>query len=808
MLQDLRYALRQLVRSPGFTIVAVLTLALGAGANSLLFSVIHAVLLRPLPYPDPDRIVSIGLVPRGKTIRQLDAQATHWTYFQWRDESRSLAKLTAYREAREMVGGALAPEYVRGAEVTAAFFSLFGVQPVLGRTFTAEEQEPTGPPVVLLSHGFWQERFGADPGIVGRSLVMDGAPVTIVGVLPASFDFPTGVRFWKPLELPTGVGHTTGGVKTTWITWYVHVVGRLASGVSISQARSELTGLLSRSSMQPPFLRDAGVDLVSLHERLYGNTRPLLLILLGAVGFLLLIACANVASLLVARAVQRRREFAVRAALGAGRLRLVRQLLAESLVLAAVGAAAGLLVPVLGLRLFMHAAPFAALQAVEVHLDAAVLAFTSGLALFTGIAFGVAPALAASQPKLVEGLKSGGGQTGGSVHRARLRESLVVAELAAALVLMTGAGLLARSLLELLAIDPGFRPDHVVAVSMGRPANSAFLQGHGRSGFYDVLLERLGALPGVGSVALASGLPLGGFVSSGTVRVDDAPLTTDGSSDAGLGVVSADYFKTIGARVIAGRDFTTADRLDAPPSAIVNAAFARAFLRGADPVGHQIQLGGLAPARWTIVGEVKDIPQIGWDVPPSPQVFLPAPQTGDTPGSIVIRTTLDPNGLVETIRRTIQQVDPEQPVARVFTLESELARSAAPRRDNALLLGAFAGVALVLAAVGLAGVIAYLVAHRTHEIGVRLALGAGRSDVLRLVVLEGARLVVLGAGIGVIAAVAVTRVLKSLLFGVTATDPLTFLVVPLLLAAVALGAAVVPASRAMKVDPMVALRYE
>src|SRR5205814_2838683 len=432
----------------------------------------------------------------------------------------------------------------------------------------------------------------------------------------------------------------------------------LASGVSISQARSELTGLLSRSSMLPPFLHDAGVDLVSLHERLYGSTRPLLLILLGAVGFLLLIAWANVPSLLVARAAQRRRDFAVRAALGAGLLRLVRQLLAESVVLAALGAAAVLLVPVLGLRVFMHAAPFTSLQAVTVHLDAAVLAFTTGLALLTGIAFGVAPAVAASQPQLVEGLKSGGGQTGAPVHRARLRESLVVAELAAALVLMTGAGLLARSLFQLLAVDPGFQPDHVVGVIIGRLANSAFLQGHGRSGFYDGLLERLGALPGVGSVALADGLPLGGFVSSGAVRVDDTPPATDGSSDAGLGVVSADYFKTIGARVIAGRDFTAADRLDAPPAAIVNGSFAREFLRGADPVGHQIWVGG-PPSRWTIVGEVKDIPQIGWDVPASPQVFLPAPQTGDTPGSLVIRTTPDPTSLVETIRRTIQQVDPE-----------------------------------------------------------------------------------------------------------------------------------------------------
>ena len=802
MLADLRYALRQLARSPGFTVVAVLTLALGAGTNSLLLSVIHAVLLRPLNYPDPDRIVSIALVPRGKTLVRMDAQATDWAYFEWRDESRSFAELAAYRTTGAFLAEGIAREVVSGAEVTPRFFPLLGFQPVLGRTFTAEEQEPTGPLVMLLSYGLWQKRFGGDPGIVGRSLVTEGTPVTIVGVLPASFDFPSGAKFWRPLRLPMSHG------KTWFVSSGVHVVGRLAAGVSITQARTELTGLLPRVRMQPPQLRDAAVDVVSLHERLYGSTRPLLLILLGAVGFVLLIACANVASLLVARAAARQREFAIRAALGAGRLRLVRQLLAESVVLAALGAAAGLLVPVLGLRLFMHAAPFGVLQAVEVHLDAAVLAFTTGVALLTGIAFGVAPAVAASQPQLVEGLKSGGGQTGAPVHRARIRESLVVAELAAALILMMGAGLLARSLLQLLAIDPGFRPDHIVGVSMGRLANSAFLQGHGRSGFYEVLLERLGALPGVGSVAIADGLPLRGFGSSGAVRVDDDPWVTDGGRDAALSAVSADYFKTLGVAVIAGRDFTAADRLDAPRAAIVNVSFAREFLRGADPVGHQIQLGGATEARWTIVGEVKDILQIGWDVPAGPQVFVPAPQAGYTPASIAIRTKVDPTGLVETIRRTIQQVDPEQPAARVFTLESELARSAAPRRDNAILLGAFAGVALVLAAVGLAGVIAYLVAHRTHEIGVRVALGAGRGDVLRLVVGEGARLVVLGTVIGVIAAGALTRVLRSLLFGVTATDAVTFLVVPLLLAAVALGAAVVPARRATKVDPMVALRYE
>src|SRR5881396_303637 len=801
-MNDLRYALRQLAKSPGFTVVAVLTLALGAGANSLLFSVIHAVLLRPLPYPDPDRIMSVSLVPGDKmSERMLGAQVPHWAYLEWQDEGRSFSELAAYTQPGPVFAKGLA-EPLTGALVTSRFFPLLGVQPALGRTFTAEEQRGSGPAVMVVSHRLWQTRFGGDSGIAGRSMVLDGTPVTVVGVLPPSFDFPGGTSFWRPMFwLPTSGGKT-------WTTLFTRVVGRLAPGVTATQARTELKGLLPRMRFQDPGLRDAAVDVVSLHERLYGSTRPLLLILLGAVGFVLLIACANVASLLVARAAARQREFAIRAALGAGRLRLVRQLLAESVVLAALGAAAGLLVPVLGLRLFMHAAPFGVLQAVEVHLDAAVLAFTTGVALLTGIAFGVAPAVAASQPQLVEGLKSGGGQTGAPVHRARIRESLVVAELAAALILMMGAGLLARSLLQLLAIDPGFRPDHIVGVSMGRLANSAFLQGHGRSGFYEVLLKRLGALPGVGSVAIADGLPLRGFGSSGAVRVDDDPWVTDGGRDAALSAVSADYFKTLGVAVIAGRDFTAADRLDAPRAAIVNVSFAREFLRGADPVGHQIQLGGATEARWTIVGEVKDIQQIGWDVPAGPQVFVPAPQAGYTPASIAIRTKVDPTGLVETIRRTIQQVDPEQPAARVFTLESELARSAAPRRDNAILLGAFAGVALVLAAVGLAGVIAYLVAHRTHEIGVRVALGAGRGDVLRLVVGEGARLVVLGTVIGVIAAGALTRVLRSLLFGVTATDAVTFLVVPLLLAAVALGAAVVPARRATKVDPMVALRYE
>ena len=797
---DLRYAVRQLARSPGFTLVAVLTLALGAGANSLLFSVIYAVLLRPLPYPDPDRILSVGLAPEDKaSARSLGGQVSHWAYLAWQDESRSFAELAAYRQAGPFDADRPGGEPITGAYVTRRFFALLGVQPALGRTFTADEQQGTGPGVVLLSYGLWQRRFGGDSGVVGRTMILDGEPATIIGVLPASFGFPSGASVWRPF-----FGLPTSGGKT-WTTFFVRVLGRLAPGVGMTQARTELTGLLAHAKFSPPFIRDAAVDVMTLHERLYGSSRPLLLILLGAVGFLLLIACANVASLLVARAAVREREFAIRAALGAGRRRLMRQLLAESMVLAILGAGAGLVVPALGLRLFMQAAPLRALQGVDVHLDAVVLAFTTGLAVLTGVAFGVAPALAASHPSLVEGLKSGAGQAGVSAHRARLREGLVVTELAAALVLLMGAGLLTRSLFTLLAVDLGFSPGHVVGVHLGRLSSYKYRQGPAGTVFYAAVLDRLAALPGVASAALADVLPLEGVARTGTVRIDDAAPATDGSGDAALGAVSPEYFKTLGVRVVAGRPFTSADRADGAPVAIVNSAFGRRFLSGGDPVGHRVEAGG---ARRTIVGETKDVLQMGRDASATPQVLVPASQAGYTPGAIAIRANLDPERLVEPVRRAIREVDADAADARVFTLESELAKSAAPQRESALLLGAFATVALVLAAVGLAGVMAYLVAHRTHEIGVRVALGAGRGDVLRLVVLEGARLVVVGAGIGVIAAVAVTRVLKNLLFGVTATDPLTFVVVPLLLAAVALGAAVVPARRAMKVDPMVALRHE
>ena len=761
LIADLRYAVRQLARSPGFTLVAVLTLALGAGANSLLFSVIYAVLLRPLPYPDPDRIVSIGFVSEdSRAARQLAGVVSHTAYFAWLDQSRLLAALAAYQPDFVDFGSGTARERLRGSAVTADFFRVLGVQPALGRPFTADDELGNGPPPVLLSYGLWQERFGGDRSIVGRAVDVDGIPATIVGVLPATFAFPLDARFWRVMRLPRGDPCRSRGERPgTCFTLFVSAIGRLAPRVSMAQARTELAGIAGRQAVHDPDLAGAGIDVVTVHERLYGGARPLLLILLGVVGFVLLIACANVASLLVARAATRVREFAVRAALGAGRMRLARQLLAESLLLAMLGAAAGLLVPVAGLRVFMHGAPLGTGQSVDVHLDAVVLAFTAALALLTGVAFGVAPALTATRADLLEGLKSGG-PTGTSAPRGRMRQGLVVVELGAALLLLTGAGLLTRSLLNLLSVDPGFRAGHLLV---------AYSQGKRRIALNSELLDRLSALPGVASVALAGAPPLGAIMGSiGPIRVDGGPAESSGAS---YNVVSVDYFKTVGATLIGGRSFTPVDGPGAQPVVIVNQSFARRFVRGGDPVGHYLQV----PGRCTIVGEVHDIRQQAQDIPAEPEIFFPAAQVADSPRTAVIRTVGDPTALVASVRNTMQEVDPEQAAPRVYTLESELARHTAPRRVNAILLGIFAGVALLLAAVGLAGVMAGLVAQRSHEVGVRMALGAARTDVLRLIVGEAARLVAVAGIIGIVAALALTRLLRTLLFGVQPTDLATFL---------------------------------
>jgi putative ABC transport system permease protein len=794
LFQDLRYALRSLLRAPGFTLVAALTLALGIGANSTLFSVVYVALIRHLPYPDPDRILSIGVSFNGQPDYGAEP---HQFFLEWREGARSVGQLAAYQSSAANLSGDVTPERVIGSRVSASFFPLLGIRPALGRAFLAEEERAGLPATVILSDGLWRRRFAGDTAIVGRSVTMDGVPVTVAGVAPAGFDFPGRAEFWRPLQLPA---------PSSGVSMYVSVLGRLSPGATIAGARAELQGIAARGDgARPQYQRAGAAKLVTLHERRYGGTRPLLLMLFGTSGFVLLIACANMASLLLARASVREREFALRTALGASRARLVRLLVVESLVLAALGGAVALFIPAWGIPLLLRVGSLTALRGLAIHVDGVVIAATAAIAMVTGMVFGLAPAFAATRLQLGGAL--GGGGVGGAPRHARLRQGLVVGQLATALVLLVGATLLTRSLLRMTAVDPGFRSDHVLAATLSLPG-AKYHDAASTNAFYAALLEQARALPGVQAAALADVLPLQGFRYSRSITLDGAPVPEDGSGQANFNNVTDDYFATVGMSVEAGRGFGRGDVKGAPAVAVVNAAFARQFSAAGSPIGHSINMNGEMVTNPTIVGVVRDVRQIGQDVDVKPEVFFSAAQSGELPEAIVVRTAGDPAQLAGALRQAVLDIDPSQPVSRIFTLSEDLARTAAPRRANAALLGVFAGIALLLAALGLYGVTAYIVAQRTREIGVRIALGAERGDVIRLVVGQGARVVVLGSVIGLLLARLLSRVLADFLFEIPTTDVATYLVAPTVLVAVALLASYVPARRAAGTDPMIALRSE
>jgi len=796
LIQDLRYAARTLAKSPGFTLAAVLMLALGIGASSAMFSVINAVLLRPLPYSQSDRLVSVAQTGSGPFASGV---VGHPTFFEWRRDGKSFSHLAAYTWFAANLVGPAGPLEVTGARVSSAFFGALGARPLLGRAFNASEEGPGSAGTVVLGEALWHRTFHGDSGALGQVVRLDGTPYTVVGVMPATFRYPRSAEYWIPLGLAE-VAPADG------LIMFVNVLGRLRPGVSLAQARADLTTLLRRTdSERRPEERGAQATVVSLHERLYGSGRPALLVLAGAVGFLLLVACANVAGLLLARGAAREREFAIRAALGAGRWRIGRLLLVESVLLALAGGAAGLLVPAWGIGLFTSLAPQAVGATEGIHSDAAVLVATAGCALVTGVLFGLAPAFAASRTSLADTLKSGAPQSG--ARHSHLRRALVAAELAIALVLLAGAGLLTRSFLRFVAIDPGFRPDHVLAVTLRLP-RAKYPTAEARAAFFGQVLERAGALSGVRSSALAAALPLYGFVMLGPAGIGDTAPAIDASTLAAFNAVTPGYFRTLGVSLLRGRSFTDADVRGAQPVAVVNQAFAQARLRGADPIGTRLFLRGHPEEHPVIVGVVADVRQVGDNVEATPEIFLPLSQSGDAPNFLSLGTVGSPLALAGAVRQVVLDLDPEQPVSEMSDLRQIFEETAAPRRLRAALLGTFAGVALLLAALGLFGVMAYLVAQRTREIGVRMALGAEPSDVLRLVVLEGARLVGVGVAIGLAAAVALTRVLRGLLFRVGATDLTTFAVVSLALAAVALLACYVPARRAANVDPVVTLKSE
>jgi putative ABC transport system permease protein len=806
LVRDARYAARTLIRSRGFALAALVTLALGIGANTAIFSVVNTVLIQPLPYADPDEIAILWLnnVPEG-----IDEDITSFpNYTDWKTRSRTFEHMAAVSGMNVNLTTGGDPEQLRAARVTAGFFDVFGVDAALGRTLLAEENEPGRHQVVVMSHGLWTGRFGADPGIVGTTLSLSGNPFTVVGVLPASFDMPQYADLWVPLAPTAGLEQTFQSRGALWLQVY----GRLRDGVTVEEAQADMSAIARALEEEYPAQQGYGVAIEPLREELVGDVRPALLVLLGAVGFVLLIACANVANLLLARGAVRQREISVRLALGADRGRVVRQLLTESVVLSLTGGGIGLLVALWAVRALAGASPQALPWLTDVGIDGTVIGFALLASLATGVVFGLAPAFQAGRTALSDTLREGGRHATGAALLDRLRPVLVAAEVGLALVLLVGAGLLLRSFAAMQSVDTGFAAESRLSFRISLPA-SRYADVAAREQFFQPTLERIQALPGVESAAAVSTLLLSRLPNMGSVtfegqppRAPDAPVISV-VDDAVLG----DFFGTMDIGIVRGRAFTHTDGPDAPVVAVVNETFVRTFLEGEDPIGKRFTPGTPDPEDpfWiTIVGVSEDTRRSGVDVPIRPEAFRHYPQDRRAAMQFVVHASGDPTAVVPAIRNIVRERDPELPIAQVATVESLMGDVVATRVFLTRLLTLFSVLAAALAAIGIYGVMAYLVTQRTREMGIRMAIGAQSGDVLGLVLRDAARYVLPGLVVGAIAALALGRFLRSQLFGVAPTDPLTLIGMAVLFAAVAFVASWLPAHRAARTDPMEALRYE
>ncbi len=808
--QDLRYGARMLAKKPGFTVIAVLTLALGIGANTAIFSVVDAVLLRPLPYPNADRLLTLsaaGGSPLPGALRT--TSITHADFVEWRAQQQSFAEMFAFTGAPAHLTGGKEPVFVLGTTATARFFETLGVKPMLGRSFLPEEEVPGRAPVVIVSHAIWQNHLGADPHVVGTTIRLNGKNHTVIGVLRADFKFPYPSDILFPLEL------NPNQRSNAWLS----VIARLKDGVTLGQARNETKLIAERLQQAHPQanIRDRlGAELSPLGELTGEKSRRALLVLFAATSLVLLIACANLANLLLARASARQREIAIRAALGAGRGRLMLQLLTESLLLALLGGAAGTLLAWWGIEALLTLAPPSLPRIQTIGINGWALGFTLLTTIVTGVLFGFAPALQSSKPNLTQALKEGVSLKPGGWRRINLRSLLIVGEVALALVLLVGAGLLLNSLVRLLRVDPGFTPENVLTVNLA--LGERYRTKEPIMNFYQQSLERIKALPGVSAVGAINLLPFGEMLLRGDFIIEGQPEPPRDNPNMALKpAVSADYFRAINIPVLKGRALTERDTADAPGVVAISDSAARRFFAGRDPIGQRISFdrdrnNNNAPIWLEIVGVVGDVKQRDLRVETQPTIYMPYAQVR-IPLMLgylyyVVRSTVEPRSLAAAVQHEIQTIDPELPIYKVNTLAGLLSASLQEQRFNALLLGLFAALALALSAIGLYGVMSYTVSQRTHEIGIRMALGAEQADVLRLVVGQGMKLVLGGVAIGLATALALTRLLKTLLFGVSATDPATFLAIALLLTVVALLACWIPARRATQVDPMIALRYE
>jgi putative ABC transport system permease protein len=809
--QDLRFGARMLIKKPGFTLIAIITLALGIGANTAIFSVVHAVLLRPLPYQDPERLTllwtkldKIGLDQNWVSEPEV---------LDFREQSELFESFGVVSGSSFILTGEGEPEQLSGAQISTNFFSVLGAKINAGRDFEPNEEIPGAPRVAILSHGFWQRAFGGEQSVIGRTINLSGRPTTVVGVLPATFALivpkeamvPTGVDVW----IPYAVDYAKQERDSHGLT----VIGRTKPGVTIAQAQEEMNAIAAR--LYPIHYTHTGfeVKVVSLHGDIVRKMRPALLVLLAAVGFVLLIACANVANLLLGRAAAREKEMAIRAAMGAGRVRLLRQLLTESVMLSFIGGAVGLGLAVWGVDALLVLSPADLPRIDEVSIDVRVLAFTCVVAALTGILFGLAPGLNASRIDLTRSLKEGSRSlAGGTSHR--LRSMIVVAEIALSLVLLVGAGLLMRSFVRLSRVDPGFDAHNVLTMKMTLP-RSKYKDGPAAASFYKGLLEKINALPGVESAAGISQLPLSGDYWGGTLTFEGVTANAERGNLASFEVdqraITPDYFTTMRTPLLEGRFFTSQDVRGRPNVAIVDETLARRLWPDASPVGRRFTFGRFPekPADWVeIVGVVRHIRHHKLDANVREEVYYPHALVSFSQMTLAIRTASEPLSMVGAVRDTVRSLDQDQPVSRIRTMDELVSGALAPARFTMLLLIIFAGVAAALAVIGIYGVMSHSVSQRTHEIGVRMALGAQVPDVLKMIVGQGARLVALGIGTGLFGAFALTRLMTSLLFNVSATDSTTFIVISVILAGVALVACFIPARKAAKVDPMVALRYE
>ncbi len=795
-LKDLKYAFRMMLKHRSFTFIAVLAVALGIGANTAIFSVVNGVLLRPLPYHAPEQLVTV--------LHNGSSPVAPANFFDLRQQSESFESIAAAQWWEPNLTGRDQPEHLRGLQLSADMFHLLGVNPALGRAFIAGEDQPGNDHVVVLTNRLWQRRFGGDKNIIGQQLTLDGGSYTVIGVMPPEFEFApfwaTHSELWVPLNLSARANDRDGQS--------LRVFGRLKPGVSREQAQAEVATIFSRLEQQyPDANKGLALTVDSLHEKAVGKTKTALLILLGAVGFVLLIACANVANLLMTRATARQKEIALRTALGASRTRIARQLLTESVVLALLGGGFGLLLGILGLRMLPRLGPENLPRMQTIGIDIYVLGFTLFISLVTGFLFGLAPVFQIRKASFSAALKEGGrGATDGG-RRSLGRRTLVISEVALALMLLIGSGLLVRSFLRLVAVDPGFDPHNVLTMTISL-AGSELKTGPQRAAFFNQLTDRVGSLPGVESASAINHLPLAGDLWTLGFTIEGRPALSPGETQGTVyRIVRPDYFKTMGATLLQGRDFSARDNDQSPGVVIVNESLARRYWPSETPIGKRITVAndGLRE----IVGIVKDTRQGEWSAQAKPEAYLPHLQVPSPRGmTLVVRSSSDPLSLVGAVKNAVWAIDKNLPVSEVRTMDDVVSDAVGPQRFNTILLGLFSAVALMLAVVGIYGVLSDSVTARTHEIGVRMALGAQPSDVLRMVVGQGMLLVLIGIATGLFGAYLLTQLMSTLLYQVTTTDPATFVAVPVALAAVALGACLIPARRATKVDPLVALRYE